>query len=260
VGDVAGSAKIQAVQVKARRRRIMQLRFLSTNKKPARSFLVVLALLSAFAAADAYAQPDTRFIEKSAGRILQRLEKAMREANAPYPPRAVRLAVFKEERRTELWLPDKQGQWRYIKTWPFSASSGRRGPKLYYGDLQIPEGIYSVDAMAPSKEYHLALHLNYPNDFDRAMLLLEGRDPDYVSTGINVHGGAISYGCVVIGDRNIEELFLLAHKAGQENTQVFIFPHDTDRAEPKFKGCSECPVWYGELLRQLSQVIKEFKR
>jgi hypothetical protein len=260
VGDVAGSAKIQAVQVKARRRRTMKLRFLSTNKTSARSFLVTLALLAAFAAGNTHAQPDTRFIEKIAGRILQRLEKPMREANAPYPPRAVRLAVFKEERRTELWLPDKQGQWRYIKTWPFSASSGRQGPKLYYGDLQIPEGIYGIDAMALSKEYHLALHVNYPNDFDRAMLALEGRDPRYVSTGINVHGGAISYGCVVIGDRNIEELFLLAHKAGQENTQVYIFPHDTDRAEPKFKGCPECPVWYGDLLRQLSQAIKEFKR
>lgn len=199
-------------------------------------------------------------VEQNSRPVLQRLETYLQKAQVPYPPRAVRLAVFKEERRAELWLPDQKGRWRYVKTWPLAASSGRQGPKIYYGDLQIPEGIYSVDGMAPSKEYHLALHLNYPNDFDKAMLALEGRDPEYVSTGINVHGGAISYGCVVIGDRNIEELFLLARKAGQENTQVFIFPHDTNRLQPRFRVCAECPVWYGDLLRQLSVAIKEFAR
>jgi len=236
----------------------MKLRFRQPNNAPARHFAAALLLLVACAAGSIGAQPGSQFIEKSARRILQRLEKPMREAKVPYPPRAVRLAVFKEERLAELWLPDHQGRWRYVKSWPFSASSGRQGPKLYYGDLQIPEGIYGIDSMIPSKAYHLAMHLTHPNDFDKAMLALEGRDPLYMSTGIYVHGGAISYGCVVIGDRNIEELFMLAHKAGQENTQVYIFPHDTDRTQPQFKVCPECPVWYGELLRQLSVALKEF--
>lgn len=200
----------------------------------------------------------TAFIERKATQILKRLEKPMRQAGAVYPPSQVRVAVFKAERKAELWLPDSNGKWRYIKTWRFTASSGKQGPKVYYGDLQIPEGVYGIDNMVPSKAYHLALHMNHPNDYDRAMLLLEGRDPKWMSTGIYVHGGAISYGCVVIGDQNIEELFLLAHKAGQENTKVYVFPHDTDRKSPQFAACPRCPVWYGDLLRHLSLAIREF--
>ena len=111
-----------------------------------------------------------------------------------------------------------------------------------------------------SKEYHLALHLDHPNAFDLAMLELDGRDPSFMSTGINVHGGAISYGCVVIGNRNIEEFFMLAYLAGKENTKVFIFPHDTDRTRPVFKPCDHCPVWYAELQRTLAVHLAEFKR
>lgn len=204
------------------------------------------------------AQTPARFIGANEKTILRRLAKPMQQANVPYPPRAVRLAVFKAERKTELWLPDNNGKWRFVKSYAFTASSGKQGPKVYYGDLQIPEGIYSIDSMILSKAYHLAMHVGHPNQFDLAMVELEGRDPEFMSTGIYVHGGAVSYGCVVIGDRNIEEVFLLAYKAGQENTQVMIFPHDTDRKKPEFAACNHCPVWYGELMRQLTQVLPEF--
>lgn len=206
------------------------------------------------------AQPLAEFVKANKKAILARLVKPMQEAQVPYPPKAVRLAVFKAERKTELWLPDENGRWKHVKDYAFSANSGRQGPKIYYGDLQIPEGIYGVDSMGPSKEYHLALHLDHPNAFDMAMLELDGRDPAFMSTGINVHGGAISYGCVVIGNRNIEEFFLLAYLAGKENTQIYIFPHDTDRARPVFKPCEHCPVWYAELQRTLAAHLPEFKR
>lgn len=200
------------------------------------------------------------FIKANSKKILARLKKPMAAAGIPYPPKAVRLAVFKEQRKAELWLPDDKGKWRFVKDYAFTAMSGRQGPKLYYGDLQIPEGIYGIDSMGLSREYHLALHVDYPNAFDRAMLELEGRDPGYVSTGINVHGGAVSYGCVVIGNRNIEEFFLLAYVAGKANTQVYIFPHDTIRQAPEFKHCAECPVWYGDLTRQLAAALPDFSR
>lgn len=217
-----------------------------------------LLLLTAVAALAAQSPGD--FIKAHKQDILARLIKPMRAAHVPYPPKAVRLAVFKAERKTELWLPDENGHWKYVKDFAFSANSGKQGPKIYYGDLQIPEGIYGVDSMGLSKEYHLALHLDHPNAFDLAMLELDGRDPAFMSTGINVHGGAISYGCVVIGNRNIEEFFLLAYLAGKDNTKVYIFPHDTDRARPAFKPCEQCPVWYAELQRTLAGHLPEFRR
>lgn len=206
------------------------------------------------------ASTPARFVEKNRKSIYKRLDAAIKRSGAVYPPKNVRLAVFKAERRLELWLPDPSGTWRFVKDYKFTAMSGGQGPKLYYGDLQIPEGIYGIDGLNLSPEYHLAMHVDHPNDFDRAMIELEGRDPRHVSTGINVHGGAISYGCVVIGDRNIEEVFMLSFLAGKENTQLYIFPHDTNRVDPEFKHCSKCPVWYGELTRHLENAIKDFKR
>ena len=201
-----------------------------------------------------------RFVAKNSKNIYKRLDAAIRAAGVIYPPKTVRLAVFKAERRLELWLPDNAGAWRFVKDYKFTAMSGSQGPKLYYGDLQIPEGIYGIDRLDLSPEYHLAMHVDHPNDFDKAMIELEGRDPRHVSTGINVHGGAVSYGCVVIGDRNIEEVFMLSYLAGKENTQLYIFPHDTTRAAPEFKHCEKCPVWYGELTRHLEAAIKDFQR
>ena len=218
------------------------------------------ALLLLIGALSLAAQSPGEFVKAHKQNILSRLMKPMRDAHVPYPPKAVRLAVFKEERKTELWLPDEKGQWKYVKDYGFSANSGKQGPKIYYGDLQIPEGVYGVDSLGLSKEYHLALHLDHPNAFDLAMLELDGRDPSFMSTGINVHGGAISYGCVVIGNRNIEEFFMLAYLAGKENTKVFIFPHDTDRTRPVFRPCDHCPVWYAELQRTLAVHLAEFKR
>jgi hypothetical protein len=206
-----------------------------------------------------FSHDPLRFIRGYRSSIEKRLKKPIASAHVTYPPSAVRLAVFKQERLAELWLPDKSGHWRFVKNYKFTATSGGTGPKIFYGDLQIPEGQYAIDAMWPSPEYHFAMHVAYPNAFDLAMLELEGRDIGYVSTGINVHGGAVSYGCVVIGDRNIEELFLLASLAGMQNTEVFIYPHDTDRANPQFRACEDCPVWYGELQRLMSQTIGAFK-
>ncbi|AFM14268.1 L,D-transpeptidase family protein [Turneriella parva] len=228
------------------------------NKRLRRLGLLLAALT--VAAGNLSASTPARFVEKNRKAIYKRLDAAIKASGVLYPPKMVRLAVFKAERRLELWLPDANGAWRFVKDYKFTAMSGSQGPKLYYGDLQIPEGIYGIDRLDLSPEYHLAMHVDHPNEFDRAMIELEGRDPRHVSTGINVHGGAISYGCVVIGDRNIEEVFMLSFLAGKENTQLYIFPHDTIRSEPEFKHCEKCPVWYGELTRHLEQAIKQFSR
>lgn len=224
------------------------------------SVLLLVAFTLAAHSSDSPIDTPGKFIKAYGAQIRSRLKKSLDEANVPFPPKAVRLAVFKAERKTELWLPDRDGSWVHVKDYAFSATSGSQGPKVYFADLQIPEGIYDVDSMALSSQYHLALHLNHPNEYDMAMLELEGRDPAFMSTGIYVHGGAVSYGCVVIGNRNIEEVFLLTYMAGKENTRVFIFPHDTNRRRPEFRNCPGCPLWYGDLLHRLSRVIREFER
>ena len=48
--------------------------------------------------------------------------------------------------------------------------SGRLGPKRREGDLQAPEGFYTIaqDQMKPDSQYYLAFNLGYPNAYDRA--------------------------------------------------------------------------------------------
>ena len=220
--------------------------------------LVALGILQLFA--DESAKSVGEFIRSHKKAIYQRLKKHLEAADIQFPPEKIRLAVFKKEKMLEVWLPDRDGDWAFVKNYKFTATSGGQGPKLMYGDLQIPEGIYGIDTMYLSTEYHLALHIDHPNDYDRAMVALDGRDSEYMSTGINIHGGAVSYGCVVVGDKNIEEIFYLSYLAKKENTEVYIFPHDTDRSHPVFRPCEKCPVWIADLYTHLERAIVKFER
>lgn len=258
--EVINKAVMRAItNLPVRQKHQLRMRRSKAIKNSALIFLWIALSFPGHSAANPVDTPG-KFIKAYGPQIRARLKKSLAEADVAYPPKAVRLAVFKAERRAELWLPDRHGTWVHVKDYAFSATSGTQGPKVYFADLQIPEGIYTVDSLALSEQYHLALHLNHPNEYDMAMLELEGRDPAFMSTGIYVHGGAVSYGCVVIGNRNIEEVFLLSYVAGQGNTSVYIFPHDTNRRRPGFRNCTGCPVWYGDLLLRLSRVIREFER
>jgi hypothetical protein len=61
-----------------------------------------------------------------------------------------------------------------LKTYPILAGSGTLGPKLVEGDGQVPEGLYRVESLNPNSSFHLALRVNYPNEFDRAKGKLDG--------------------------------------------------------------------------------------
>ena len=56
-----------------------------------------------------------------------------------YPPKSIYLRAFKQEQLLEIWATDAV-QFKFIKSYTFTAFSGKIGPKLREGDLQIPEG------------------------------------------------------------------------------------------------------------------------
>jgi len=133
-----------------------------------------------------------------------------------------------------------------IKSYRVLGASGGPGPKLREGDRQVPEGIYPVTGLNPDSNYHLALAIGYPNDFDLAMATRDGRtDP---GGDIHIHGGDYSAGCLAVGDEAIEELFLLAVRTGPENLCVIIAPH----APPTpFRRPGGAPPWTDELYRTI---------
>jgi hypothetical protein len=171
-------------------------------------------------------------------------------AGMAYPPRAVSLLVFKEERMLELWARGDNG-YVFMREYPIHGASGGPGPKLREGDMQVPEGVYRICALNPNSAFHLSLKVDYPNAFDRQQAASEGRTN--LGGDIFVHGGAASIGCLAMGDEAIEELFILVADVGMQNVEIIIAPRDFRR---EFEiSCDDLPVWvealYAEIVRAL---------
>jgi murein L,D-transpeptidase YafK len=187
--------------------------------------------------------------------VLPRLQPDFVRVNLVRPIRKLALLAFKQERRLEVWARDRQQRWRQLKIYPFTAYSGRLGPKLRQGDRQIPEGVYRIEYLNPNSKFHLSMKIDYPNIFDRTMARLDGR----VDLGgdIFIHGKAATIGCIPIGDTNIEELFYLVQRVGRENVTVIIAPYDMRRGRSH-------PVkirlgWEGELYRQIADSLRSYE-
>ena len=147
--------------------------------------------------------------------VEERLKEKALKRGAP-----VFLRIFKGDLEVELWM--KRGErYELFATYPICAWSGQLGPKVREGDLQAPEGFYTIGKgqLNPNSHYHRAFNLGYPNDLDRA----------HNRTGANlmIHGGCGSVGCFAMTDAEIDELWLLVTAAldnGQERVPVHVFP------------------------------------
>lgn len=148
----------------------------------------------------------------------------------------IKMQAFKSERVLEVFLRAPMGEWRLLREFPFCNFSGKLGPKLKEGDLQIPEGIYRVAVFNPQSKFYLSLGLDYPNARD--MLLA---DPSQPGSDIYIHGGCETVGCIPITNEKIAELYLLA-KDAKEDIVVSIFPFKPGR-ENLQKYVAEFPQW-----------------
>jgi murein L,D-transpeptidase YafK len=140
-----------------------------------------------------------------------------------YPAAQLFMRVFKRERALEVWVrPDGTQTFQLLKTYPICALAGEVGPKRVRGDGQTPEGFYFIDSFNPASQYHLSLHVDYPNTSDRALGTAGNLGGD-----IYIHGGCLTEGCIAVTDAAIQELYWLAvetRAAGQAAIPVHIFP------------------------------------
>ena len=185
-----------------------------------------------------------------------RLPPHFRAGGISYPPDRIVLAALKNERRLEVWAGTANGQLALVRTCPILGASGRLGPKLSEGDLQVPEGLYRVESLNPNSRFHLSLRLNYPNEFDRAQGAKDGRRN--LGGDIMIHGGSASIGCLAMGDTAAEDLFVLAAETRIENVSVIISPIDfRTRSLPRID--APLPEWTAELYRTISERMKELQ-
>jgi len=186
-----------------------------------------------------------------------RLRGQFSAAGLAYPPTELAYVAFKDIRRLEIYgRANTREPWRFVKGYRVQAASGTLGPKIGSGDHQVPEGIYRVEALNPNSRYHLALRLNYPNQFDRAAALRDGRGN--LGGDIMIHGARASIGCLAMGDEASEDLFVLAALAGLDHTRVLISP--TDFRDPTSRVPSILTDWVRDLYLSLRTELQQFPR
>jgi murein L,D-transpeptidase YafK len=134
---------------------------------------------------------------------------------ASAPQQADRIVIMKSERTLTLY---RQGQ--ILKTYKVALGSHPVGPKTQQGDHRTPEGVYTIDSRNPHSQYHLSLHVSYPNADDRARakklhvnpggdIFIHGLPPAYSSLGALHRKWDWTWGCVAVTDQEIEEIWAL---------------------------------------------------
>jgi hypothetical protein len=183
-----------------------------------------------------------------------RLEPAFARAGVRYPPASVILLALKRERRLEVYAEGPAGGYKPICSYPILAASGHLGPKLAEGDYQVPEGVYAVDSLNPNSEFHLALRVGYPNAFDRQHARSDGRTN--LGGNIMIHGGAKSVGCIAVGDRTAEDLFVLVADTSAARTSIVISPIDF-RTTPADLQVRNGPRWLPQLYAAIRARLRD---
>lgn len=118
-----------------------------------------------------------------------------------------------------------------LKTYRVALGQAPVGHKEEEGDGRTPEGLYQIDFHKADSDYHLALHISYPNARDTERANLRGVLPggDIMIHGLRNGTGAIgaahrlrdwTAGCIAVTDDEIEEIW----RAVDDGTPIEIRP------------------------------------
>jgi murein L,D-transpeptidase YafK len=141
-------------------------------------------------------------------------------------PKADSIVVYKSARLLQLRRNGK-----LLKSYHIALGRHPIGQKMEEGDGRTPEGTYFIDRRNMESEYHLSLHISYPerNDLSRAAAR-------HVSAGgsIMIHGEPNvlndegkkhllkdwTAGCIALNNRDIDEVWRLV----DDGISVDIYP------------------------------------
>jgi murein L,D-transpeptidase YafK len=187
---------------------------------------------------------DDSYLDQSSGRSQQPISSATlaemtKLDTTPSSPTVIR--TYKKEAELEIWKMRSNGEYALLKTYPMCRWSGQLGPKKREGDMQVPEGFYSIapGQMNPNSHYYLAFNVGYPNAYDRA----------YGRTGGNVmvHGVCSSAGCFSMTDEQVADIYAIARDSfagGQREIQLQSYPfHMTAENMAKFRLDPNIDFW-----------------
>jgi murein L,D-transpeptidase YafK len=187
---------------------------------------------------------DDSYLDQSSARSQQPISSAVlakMEALDTTPSSPTVIRTYKKEAELEIWKMKSNGEYALLKTYPMCRWSGQLGPKKREGDMQVPEGFYSIapGQMNPNSHYYLAFNVGYPNAYDRA----------YGRTGGNVmvHGVCSSAGCFSMTDEQVADIYAIARDSfagGQREIQLQSYPfHMTAENMAKFRLDPNIDFW-----------------
>ena len=188
--------------------------------------------------------------------VKARLAPAFDQNGVTYPPKKMTLIGLKAEEKLQVWVSGTDKKWKHLKTYPILGMSGKLGPKLKEGDMQVPEGIYGLESLNPNSLYHLALRVAYPNADDIRRGKADGRTG--LGGDIMIHGKDCSIGCLAMGDAAAEDLFVLAAQTGIDNVTVILSPVDF-RFRDLPTDMPTSPVWAQDLYGAIRQELKTYE-
>jgi len=163
------------------------------------SAVMLAAFLAACAQPQGQAPPSVTYFAPPAGAV-------------PLPPQPVPDFVLVDKSERSLWVYANGVEMRRYTGIQFGDAP--RGHKQFQGDEKTPEGRYVIDYRNPSSQYHLSLHVSYPNRADTARARGLNRSP---GGDIFIHGQPNGYsgrvpgdwtdGCIALSNAEIEELW-----------------------------------------------------
>ena len=187
---------------------------------------------------------DDSYLDQSNARSQQPISPATlaemdKLDTTPSAPTLIR--TYKKEAELEIWKKKSSGEYALLKTYPMCRWSGQLGPKKREGDMQVPEGFYTIapGQMNPTSHYYLSFNVGYPNAYDRA----------YGRTGGNVmvHGVCSSAGCFSMTDEQVADIYAIARESfagGQREIQLQSYPfHMTAENLAKFRLDPNIAFW-----------------
>jgi len=200
-------------------------------------------------------------ISKYGAVARSRLAQKFAAKGLHYPPDKATFIAIKITNELFVYAAEPNATYQYICTYPILGASGHLGPKLTEGDLQVPEGIYSLK-LEPNTPYHLALRLNYPNQSDLARARLDGRANP--GSDILVHGTNGSVGCIAVGDEASEDLFVLANDTQTQTVPLIVAPVDFRDGKPVGPSvgspAAPAPAWLPELYKEIKNAMSVFPK
>lgn len=136
------------------------------------------------------------------------------------------VVVEKSERKMVLLSNGKE-----VRSYGIALGGNAEGHKVRQGDRRTPEGRYVIDYRNPKSQYHLSLHISYPNAKDRARARRQGLNPGGM---IMIHGSPNHWrraekllksldwtnGCIAVTNAEIEEIWSMV----ENGTPIEIKP------------------------------------